>query len=425
MQFLSLRKILKQAFNCNYEDDALVLSKAAKIVREDTRNSTGFQFSGSFFPDCQQDSVPTNLKYLVSMLLNGSSIKDQDSAESQSSLSISQAILFNCRKKSVKTSSRHSKIFEPPLPLYIGLKVHTQTRSKKLISELYQLGLSVSYDRILELEKQIASSLCEQTNEIGLVCPRQLKHGLFTAGALDNLDHNPSSTTAKDSFHGTGISVFQFPTELNAGSPQVTVTLSTSAKCNQLPESYTIVPAVVLQKESVSVPDVSVSSPTSSGHFNEAILTEHGWLEHAMTLIAQKEVEKGDSIAWAAYHASHCDVDTSCPSLTQLMPLFYEKAATAAMVKHGMTVQREATQFLNPGQIPVTAFDAPLFALAKLVQWKWPNTHGEVKHVVMMGGLHIEMAMWSTFGDYLEGSGWAAALTQAGVASSGTVDSFF
>ena len=31
----------------------------------------------------------------------------------------------------------------------------------------------------------------------------------------------------------------------------------------------------------------------------------------------------------------------------------------------------------------------------------------------------------STFGDYLEGSGWAAALTQAGVVSSSTVDSFF
>ena len=106
------------------------------------------------------------------------------------------------------------------------------------------------------------------------------------------------------------------------------------------------------------------------------------------------------------------------------MPLFYEKAATAAMVKHGMTVQLKATQFLNHNQISVTAFDAPLFALAKLVQWKWPNTHGESKHVVMMGGLHVEMAMWSTLGDYLEGSGWGAALTQAGIASSGTVDSF-
>ena len=41
-----------------------------------------------------------------------------------------------------------------------------------------------------------------------------------------------------------------------------------------------------------------------------------------------------------------------------------------------------------------------------------------------MGGLHIEMAMWNTFGDYLEGSGWTTALTQANVASSGTADSF-
>ena len=57
------------------------------------------------------------------------------------------------------------------------------------------------------------------------------------------------------------------------------------------------------------------------------------------------------------------------------------------------------------------------------MQWKWPNTDGEGKHVVMMG-LHIEMAMWSTFGDYLDGPGWTAALTQAGIASSGTADSF-
>ena len=106
------------------------------------------------------------------------------------------------------------------------------------------------------------------------------------------------------------------------------------------------------------------------------------------------------------------------------MPLFYEKAASAAMVKHGMTVQFKVIQFLNPGQIPVTVVDAPLYALAKLVQWKWPNTHGEGEHVVMMGGLHIEMAMWSTFGDYLDVCGWTAALTQAGIASSGTADSF-
>ena len=72
------------------------------------------------------------------------------------------------------------------------------------MSEMYNLGISVSYGRILELENQIATSLCNSTNEIGLVCPHQLRHGLLTVGALDNLDHNPSSATSKEPFHGTG-----------------------------------------------------------------------------------------------------------------------------------------------------------------------------------------------------------------------------
>jgi len=113
----------------------------------------------------------------------------------------------------------HLRKFKPSLPLYIGLKIHTQTRSKNLVSEMYPLGLSVSYDRILELENQIVTSLCNNTDEVGLVCPCLLHHGLFTVGTLDNLDHNPSSTTSKESFHRTGISLFQFPTTCNVGIP--------------------------------------------------------------------------------------------------------------------------------------------------------------------------------------------------------------
>ena len=64
------------------------------------------------------------------------------------------------------------------------------------------------------------------------------------------------------------------------------------------------------------------------------------------------------------------------------------------------------------------------FALAKLVQWKWPESHGEAKHVVMLGGLHTEMALWNTLGDMLEGSGWTTALTEAEVATSGIAESF-
>ena len=45
-------------------------------------------------------------------------------------------------------------------------------------------------------------------------------HNVFTVRAFDYLNYNPSSTTAKDSFHETGISLFQFPTELNGGISQ-------------------------------------------------------------------------------------------------------------------------------------------------------------------------------------------------------------
>jgi len=34
------------------------------------------------------------------------------------------------------------------------------------------------------------------------------------------------------------------------------------------------------------------------------------------------------------------------------------------------------------------------------------------------------LAIWKTFGDYLNGSGWTNALVQVGIASSGTADSF-
>ena len=151
------------------------------------------------------------------------------------------------------------------------------------------------------------------------------------------------------------------------------------------------------------------------------------WLETALDLIEKDKLDKGDYMAWSAYHASQQDESSfkeKAPALSQLLPFFYEKAATAAMVKHSMDIVHHSTEFLNKGQIPVIALDAPLFALAKYIQWKWPDTHGEDKIVVMFGGLHIEMALWKTVGDYLDGSGWTNALIQAGIASSGTAESF-
>ena len=212
--------MLKQALKCDYEGDTVILAKASKIVWDDIVDSNGFNFNASFPSECQQDSVPTNLKSLVAIILKGADLNDQDSADSQTCLTISQTILFNCKKRAPTGKSQHSLEYEPPLLFYIGHSVHTQTRSKKLITQLYELGLSVSYDWVVKLENQLATAICENIGKIGVMCPAQLRKGLFIMNALDNLDHNPSSTTAKGSFHGTGINLFQSPTKSNMGHSQ-------------------------------------------------------------------------------------------------------------------------------------------------------------------------------------------------------------
>ena len=79
---------------------------------------------------------------------------------------------------------------------------------------------------------------------------------------------------------------------------------------------------------------------------------------------------------------------------------------------------------LNPGQIPAITMDHPLFALAKTIQWSFLNTHGEDQFLIMSGGLHIEMAAFKVLGNWLEGSGWTTAITNAEIATSGVADSF-
>ena len=55
-----------------------------------------------------------------------------------------------------------------------------------------------------------------------------------------------------------------------------------------------------------------------------------------------------------------------------------------------MDIARAVTSYLNPGQIPVIVADQPLYTIMKKLQWKYPDSHGEDKFVIMLGAKHIE-----------------------------------
>lgn len=206
--------VLKQAKK--KDSEAWYLAKVANIVRRDILQKKNL-FCGVFVPGCQKDAVPASLQTLISMIIRGPTTDKIDPADSQACLTVSQLIVFNSisrvrdRSESIGRS-HHIRARECPLPIYTAMKIHGATRDKSLVDSFYKLGMCISYDRLLSISTEITNSVIGRYESEGVVCPSKLRQGLFTTAAVDNIDHNPSSTSSHDSFHGTAISLVQHPT---------------------------------------------------------------------------------------------------------------------------------------------------------------------------------------------------------------------
>ena len=89
---------------------------------------------------------------------------------------------------------RHSSERETPTPIYVALKIYAITCSRNLIDALFNQGMCISYDRLLNLTSDISNTVCEQYRVDRFVCPPKLHCGVHTSAALDSLDYNSSST---------------------------------------------------------------------------------------------------------------------------------------------------------------------------------------------------------------------------------------
>ena len=83
------------------------------------------------------------------------------------------------------------------VPAQIG--DHLQTRSK-FVNQLYELSFSVSYKRVDDIAR--FSDICLRPFQVCWCCL------LITVEAIDNLNHDPSSTMAQGSLHESQIGFF-------------------------------------------------------------------------------------------------------------------------------------------------------------------------------------------------------------------------
>ena len=98
-------------------------------------------------------------------------------AVSRAASSITQLVVFNSVKqgRTDTVSLRHNPSRETVLPLYIGLVLHSKTRQRQLIDTLFDKGLSVSYERVLQFTTDVANREIERYEQEKVVCPSQLR----------------------------------------------------------------------------------------------------------------------------------------------------------------------------------------------------------------------------------------------------------
>ncbi|KAJ8038712.1 hypothetical protein HOLleu_16212 [Holothuria leucospilota] len=197
------------------------------------------QFGGSFELNSQEDSVPVSLLDLVAMVLNGSNIEAQSSSSTMpkpvlpaSTSGESAGLKYNKEQPRKGNTSAH----------LLGVMVHTKTRKHELVDRLCDLGLSISHGRVLAILNELGNKICHYYKMEKAVCPPELKGGLFTTTAMDNIDHNPTSTN--NDFSGASRAVAHTHRDA-AGAKKMSASL---------PQTYTNVPPVALPRQDPLVP---------------------------------------------------------------------------------------------------------------------------------------------------------------------------
>ena len=230
-----------------------------------------------------------------------------DPIDYQAALSIAQLIVFNAIKRPRKTSTDHVRIHvskhqlcqETPMPIYLGLMLHSFTRKKHLIEKCFKLGLSISYHRVLKISNKITNNICSQYNSLDLACPVSLRKSFFTVAAVDNLDQNLSSHTAQSSFHGTAISLMQIPNkDLQNVECGISLDLTSDSTPNiSLPKSYIDVPPCYLPNSQPHVPFIDFSLVD----VDDSSASEYGWWNKVLRTV--EDDTEPLNITWASYHS--------------------------------------------------------------------------------------------------------------------------
>ena len=105
------------------------------------------------------------------MIIAGTNIKDsiaQNKALNKVVLSMSQLLIFNCKKYTVSRKETqklwHVKSQETQLPIYLSLMIHNKNRNREIIGKLHEYRIGILYKRLMDISTAFGHSVVDCYN---------------------------------------------------------------------------------------------------------------------------------------------------------------------------------------------------------------------------------------------------------------------
>ena len=154
------------------KDDYYSIFESAKLIRNEILKATDWRFTGNF----EGFEIQKSLQCLIKWIIVGATDPQHrnfdkidvkvDNISQIIMKSIKTSRQVNYKPVSPSTSILKSRLHsETPFAVGLGLHVHKETRSKKIIIGLSDLGLSIDYDRVMKIETETANSVTDTINK--------------------------------------------------------------------------------------------------------------------------------------------------------------------------------------------------------------------------------------------------------------------
>ena len=140
-------------------------------------------FDGNLMDKKQDKDISPFLLSLTSMLVDGEI--NTEGKCSQAALTAAGLITYNIRtiqrpRITNLDNRHHDNEKKTSINIFIGLKLYSTVRSRTLVDCLFQLGICISYDRILSITKSLYEAL-RTSGRYKIFLPTNLKKGFFSA----------------------------------------------------------------------------------------------------------------------------------------------------------------------------------------------------------------------------------------------------